>query len=254
MIKITMKTLFGAFICCWVSCTTTKTKDAKSLYSEVEQNNVPNTLSKEEKDKGWKLLFDGKTNGGWHGYNLNEFPDSWVIEDGALTMTTQGSEEGQDITSDKVYNKFALAVDFKLTRAANSGILFQVAESPKYKYSYETGPEFQVIDHQNWPDSLEGVQICGANYGMYPPLKRPYKAIGEWNRCLLLVDGNNVTQILNGEIVVNYTKNSEEWKKLRDSGKWKDFPDWEKFDDGHISLQNHGTRVYYRNIKINELQ
>ena len=140
-----------------------------------------------------------------------------------------------------------------MDKAANSGIIFQVAEDPKYTYAYETGPEFQVIDHENWPDTLEDLQICGANYAMYPPKVKPFKPAGEWNQLFLMVKGNKVTQILNGEIVVEYEKYSEEWMKLRNSGKWTDYPDYGKFDEGHIALQNHSTTVWYRSIKLKEL-
>jgi hypothetical protein len=54
-------------------------------------------------------------------------------------------------------------------------------------------------------------------------------------------------------VVVEYEKYSDEWTKLRNSSKWADFPDYGKFDEGHISLQNHGTKVWYRNIKIKEI-
>jgi len=236
-----------------VSCSTETKKDALSLYTETDKNPVPNTLSEEEKQNGWKLIFNGKTTDGWHGYNMSGFPDCWIIEDEAFTMTSKGMAEDQDIITDKKYLNFALSVDFKLTKGANSGIIFQVAEDPKYKFPYETGPEFQIIDHDNWPDPLEDWQICGANYAMYPPLVRPYRPVGEWNHLLLVVDGNNVTQVLNGEIVVKYEKNSEEWKKLRNSGKWSDFPDYGKYDEGYISLQNHGTKVWYRSIKLKEI-
>ena len=134
-----------------------------------------------------------------------------------------------------------------------SGVLYQVAEDKKYQFPYETGPEFQVIDHENWPDSLEDWQINGANYAMYPPLVKPYKPLGEWNQLFLVVQGNTVTQILNGSVVVRYEKYSDEWKKLRNSGKWNAYPDWGKYDEGYISLQNHGTKVWYRSIKIKEL-
>lgn len=53
--------------------------------------------------------------------------------------------------------------------------------------------------------------------------------------------------------MVTYEKYSKEWKKLRDSGKWNKFPDYGTVDTGHIVLQNHGTQVFYRNIKIKEL-
>ena len=79
---------------------------------------------------------------------------------------------------------------------------------------------------------------------MYPPRVKPYKPLGEWNSLLLVVKGNQVTQILNGEVVVEYEKYSDDWNMLRNSGKWADFPDYGKYDEGHISLQNHGTKVW----------
>jgi hypothetical protein len=250
MKKLTTAILVLTVMSVILSCGKKQPKDATSLYAEIDKNAAPNTLSSAEKKNGWHLLFDGKTTDGWHGYNLKVFPDCWAIEDGSLTMNSTGSGESQDIITDKIYRDFALSLEYKLTKAANSGIIYQVVEDPKYKFPYETGPEFQVIDHQNWPDTLESWQINGANYAMYPPLVHPYKSLGDWNQLFLVVKGNFVTQILNSEVVVRYEKNSEEWNKLRNSGKWTAFPDWGKFDEGYISLQNHGTKVWYRSIKI----
>jgi hypothetical protein len=237
-----------------ISCGTSSTRDPRALYAEIDRNAAPNTLTPKEKSKGWELLFDGKTSNGWHGFNLKTFPDCWAIEEGTLTMNTQGGAESQDIITNKKYRSFAFSAEFKVTKAANSGIIFQVAEDPKYKYPYETGPEYQIIDQEGWPDKLADWQLTGANYAMYTPVTKPYKPVGEWNRLLLVVDGNKVTQMLNGEVVVTYEKNSEEWKKLRNSGKWSDYPDYGNYDEGYISLQNHGSKVYFRNIMIKEFK
>jgi hypothetical protein len=253
MAKTVTNQIIGVLMILLCSCGTSAKKDAMSIYKEIDKNAPPNKLSKSEKQKGWTLLFNGTTSDGWHGYNLTGFPDCWIIDDGALTMTTEGMAESQDIITDKIYRSFAFYAEFKLTKSANSGIIFQIAEDKKYKFPYETGPEFQVIDQENWPGKLEDWQMCGANYAMYPPMAKPYKPLGEWNQVLIVVDGNNVTHILNGVITVKYVKNSEEWIKLRNSGKWSDYPDYGKYDEGHISLQNHGTRVWYRNIKLKEL-
>ncbi|MGE5395414.1 MAG: DUF1080 domain-containing protein [Candidatus Saccharibacteria bacterium] len=248
-----MAVLFAA------SCGNSKVKDQKkdqsplSLYAAVDKNTTVNTLSDDEKKDGWQLLFDGKDFTGWHGYNMKGVPDSWIIEDNALTMTTEGRQESQDIITDKTYKSFAFTAEFKLTKGANSGIIWQVKEDTTYKFPYETGPEFQVIDEDNWPDKLEDWQKCGANYAMYPPKAKAAKPLGEWNRMLLVVNGNHVTQLLNGVVTAEYDKYSDEWKKLRDSGKWAAYPDYGKFDEGHISLQNHGTKVWYRNVKIMEI-
>ena len=224
-----------------------------TYLDEIDPKAPVNTLTSGEDKQGWQLLFDGKLTDGWRGYNMQGFPECWAIEDGALTMNTKGGGEEQDIITEEVYDDFAFFLEYKLTPAANSGVIFQVKEDTAYTYSYETGPEFQVIDHLGWPTSLENWQVNGANYAMYPPTKEPFKPLGEWNQLLLVVQGDQVTQILNGEVVVKYTKYSDDWNKRRNSGKWKDFPDWGKFDEGHLALQNHGTKVWYRNIKIKTL-
>ncbi|HJZ39604.1 MAG TPA: DUF1080 domain-containing protein [Bacteroidales bacterium] len=236
-----------------ISCKEVPDKDALPLYAELDRSLDPNTIGKNEIEKGWDLLFDGISGEGWHGYNMTGFPECWMVEDGALTMNSVGGQEDQDIITNKKYRSFAFGFDFKMTPGANSGIIYQIEEDTAYKFPYETGPEFQVIDQENWPDTLEDWQILGANYAMYPPVARPFKPVGEWNSALLVVDGNNVTQVLNGEITVQYEKYSEDWKKKRESGKWVDYPDYGKFDEGFISLQNHGTKVWYRNLKIKEL-
>ena len=234
-----------------VGCQTNNTSDPMALYGEISWT-TPNTLTDAEKAAGWQLLFDGTSAKGWHGYNQIGMPDCWAIEDNCLTMKSVGGNEEQDLITDKVYKSFVLALEYKMTKGANSGVLFHVKEDAKYTFAYETGPEFQVIDHESWSDPLDDLQINGANYAMYAPLERPYKNIGEWNQLMLVVNGNEVTQILNGKIVVKYTKYSDEWTALRNSGKWTDFPDYSKYDEGHISLQNHGTDVMYRNIKLKE--
>jgi len=236
-----------------ISCSGQKVKDAQGLYKEIDRTGGNNTISEAETKDGWKLIFDGQSTTGWHGYNMTVFPDCWAIEDACLTMNTTGGAESQDIITDKVYRNFALSIDYKTDTAANSGIIFQVKEDPKYKFPYETGAEMQIIDDEGWPGKLEEWQKSGANYAMYTAKIKAHKPVGEWNNIFLVVYNNKVTQILNGVTVVEYEKYTDEWTKLRNSGKWADYPDYGKYDEGNISLQNHGSKVWFRNIKIKEL-
>jgi hypothetical protein len=230
-----------------------KTNPAERLWSEIDLTAADNTLTDREQENGWQLLFDGKTFKGWHGYNIKETPSIWSVTDGCFMVDGKGGrEEQRDLVTDKIYRKFAFTVEYKLSKGSNSGIVFQVKEDPKYKYSYETGPEFQLIDQDNWYDPLEDWQIHGSNYAMYPPEAKPYNPIGEWNRLLLVVDGNKVTQVINGVKTVYYEKYSDDWNAKRNSGKWLNYPDWGKFDEGSISIQNHGTKLWFKNIKIKE--
>ncbi len=247
--------LFATIVLVMISCRTIPHRAQNKCLSELDMNAPTNTLSQQEKKLGWELLFDGESFTNWRGFNMDTVPDCWLIEDGAMKILTEGKEESaMGIITDKPYRSFALSLEFKLTPGANSGILFQVAEDTLYTYPYETGPEYQVIDHEGWADPLEDWQICGANYAMYPPLVKKYKPVGEWNEVLLIAEGNKVTHFLNGNKLVEYEKYSEEWTALRNSGKWADFPDYGKYDEGHIALQNHGAVVYYRDIKIKVLE
>lgn len=236
------------------SCGNSQKVEVELLMAELDAEAPLNILAKKEQKSGWSLLFDGKSLDGWHGFNMQGAPDCWRAEDDALKIINEGgAESAEGILTDKKYKSFALSLEFQLTHGANSGVLFHVSEDPKYTYAYETGTEFQIIDHANWPDPLEGWQICGANYAMHAPETEAFKPLGEWNQMMLVVDGNHVTHVLNGEIVVEYEKYSDDWTELRNSGKWSDYPDYGKFDEGYITLQNHGTRVNFRNIKIKEL-
>ena len=53
------------------------------------------TLTPAEKSAGWRLLFDGKTRKGWTGMKGTPFPaKSWVVEDGMIRTTEDGSDGG----------------------------------------------------------------------------------------------------------------------------------------------------------------
>jgi hypothetical protein len=220
----------------------------------LDPNAPLNTLTEKEKAAGWMLLFNGTDFTGWHGYNMDGIPSEWLVEDGTMTMLYVDGAESQDVITDKIYKDFALSLQYKMTPKANSGIIFQVKEDTVYTYPYETGPEFQIIDDLGWPDKLETWQMNGGNYAMYDAEGEFNKPIGEWNTILLVVNKNMVTQYVNGVKVVEYEKYTDDWTQRRNSGKWQDYPDYGKFDEGHISLQNHGTQVFFRNIKLKELK
>lgn len=64
----------------------------------------------------------------------------------------------------------------KIGAQGNSGFLYHVQEGPKYKAPFETGPEYQLIDDDNYPwvsetgkEGLEDWQKTGCNYAMYVP-------------------------------------------------------------------------------------
>ena len=102
-----------------------------TVFSQtIQKNSESNTLSLQEREEGWKLLWDGKTTNGWRGARSTTFPDKgWVIEDGILkVLKSDGGEStnGGDIVTIRKYRNFILSVDFKITKGANSGVKYFV--------------------------------------------------------------------------------------------------------------------------------
>lgn len=226
---------------------------------------TPNTLTAAEKKAGWKLLFDGKTTNGWRGAYKDSFPaKGWAVEDGQLTIQKSDGSESQsfgDIVTTDEFKDFDLMFDFKLTEGANSGVKYYVAEeSPKPKGS-AFGLEFQVLDDDRHPDAKmgrDGNRTVGSLYDLITATGKKENPIGEWNTGRVLAKGNHVEHYLNGQKVVSYDRGSEAFRKLVALSKYS-APQYNtngRFGEapkGHILLQDHGDRVYYRNIKIKTL-
>src|SRR5207253_9589886 len=105
-----------------------------------------NQLSDEQKQNGWQLLFDGKTTKGWHKYGAPGIGTAWRVANGALYLDTT-DKNGGDIVTDQEFENFDLRVEWKISKAGNSGIMFYVQENQKYDWPWETGPEMQVLDN-----------------------------------------------------------------------------------------------------------
>ena len=66
-------------------------------------------------------------------------------------------------------------------------------------------------------------------------------------------NSSTVEHWLNGVKILEFERWTEEWKELVKAGKWNDYPDYGLFRKGHIGLQAHGNKLWFRNIKIKEL-
>lgn len=213
-----------------------------------------NALSKKEQSDGWQLLFDGKEIKGWHTYNKKGIV-GWDVKNGEMIALGQAGHEGEahDIVTDKEYENFELSLEWKISQGGNSGIFFNVVESPQYSAVYATGPEYQLIDDIGFPAKLEDWQKSAANYAMHPPRKMAVKPVGEFNHTRLIVNKGHVQHWLNGELIVEYDLWTPEWENLVTTGKWKDFPGYGRAKKGRIGLQDHGNQIWFRNIKIKTL-
>ena len=141
-----------------------------TLFASCQQEKH-NQLTKQETAEGWQLLFDGQTLNGWRDYNGTELTQPWHVVDGCIQAKGDGSDESGYIVTDKQFDNFELSWDWKLSKGGNSGMLYHVVERPQYAVPYVTGPEYQLIDEENFPEPLEEWQKLGVDYAMYTPDK-----------------------------------------------------------------------------------
>ncbi|WP_143308083.1 3-keto-disaccharide hydrolase [Chitinophaga vietnamensis] len=216
---------------------------------------IANVITDAEKAEGWQQLFNGKDKTGWRGYK-NKPTDSWVVEPSGtlhcLGSKTDKSDKRADLITDKEFENFELYVDWRLAPQGNSGILYMVTE--QYDAPYLSGPEYQLIDDKGFPEKLEDWQKTGANYAMNPPLVAASNPIGEWNHTRIIVNKGHVEHWLNDKKVVEYELWTDEWKKHKAEGKWKDAKGYGMSKKGHIVLQDHGSEAWFVNIKLKELK
>ena len=227
----------------------------------VQKNCIPNTISEREAAEGWALLWDGRTTEGWHSHKAPEFPSKgWHIEDGMLVVEkADGAESGNggDIISDRKYHNFELTFDFRLTEGANSGVKYFVNPDVNNAMSGSSiGCEFQVLDDEKHPDAKLGVngnRTLGSLYDLIPaPADKPFRK-GFFNTGKVVVRGNHVEHWLNDVKLLEYERNNQMWDAFVDYSKYKDWVNFGNFETGHILIQDHGDKVYYKNIKIKEL-
>ena len=232
----------------------------KTARTEENTPAAPNTLTQEEKAAGWELLFDGSTLDGWKRFNHDTIGPLWSVQDGAIVCDGKGLTEGTEgiggsLLTMREFGNFELVADWKVSPGGNSGILYHVVEKPEYSHDYVTGPEYQVLDDKGWTgDSLTAAQLAGSNYDMFAAkADKKINPAGEWNTAKIVYDNGHVEHWLNGEKVVEFEEDSEEFNQRYQQSKWTEHPDWNKSKRGAISLQDHGAPVYFRNIKVREL-
>lgn len=205
-----------------------------------------NTLTPAEQAQGFKLLFDGKTTAGWKGFKTAAPDAGWRVQDGALTPNPKTSK---DLVSKGSYENFELDFDWKISPKGNSGLIYHVI--PVGDETYESGPEYQILDNAHGEPPL---QRAASLFALYAPTTDATKPVGEFNHARLIVDHGKVQHWLNGVKVVEYDLNSAEFKARVAASKFKQWPQFATGKSGAIALQCHDAPVWFKNLKIRVLK
>lgn len=227
--------------------------------ADSRQNKADNTLTPEEKAAGWQLLFDGSSLKGWHKYGTDSIGKAWEINDNSIHLAVSDKKDwqaknGGDIISANEYANFHLKLDWRIAKDGNSGIIFNVHEDPnQYKYPWMTGPEMQVLDNNGHPDAKIIKHRAGDLYDLITS-KETVKPAMEWNHAEIISNNGLLQFYLNGEKVVETTMWDAAWVDRIAKSKFHEFPGFGTYKKGKLCLQDHGDKVWYKNIKIKELK
>jgi len=193
----------------------------------------------EDKEEGFKPLFNGKDHTGWTG-NLKGYP---IVEG---TITVDPKQGGGNLYTEREYKDFSLRFEFKLTPGANNGIGIR---TPKEGDPAYVGMEIQVLDdgHEKYK-GIQPWQRHGSVYGIAPAKSGFLKPTGEWNSEEIIVKGREITVKLNGETIVHVPDlDKVETPTPRDKHTGIDNK------QGFICFCGHGDPLAFRNLRIKEL-
>lgn len=217
-------------------------------FSIMTAQQAANILTAAEKSEGWRLLFDGQSVKGWRGFRSETAPAGWKAVDGALVLEKGG---GGDIMTAEQFDNFELRLDWKISKNGNSGLMFRVTQDGGQ--TYETGPEFQILDNAGHKDGGNALTSAGSNYALHPPVRDVTRPVGEWNDIRLIVNGAHVEHWMNGVKLLEYELWSDDWAERVKASKFNKMPQYGRTKRGHIVLQDHGNLVWFRNIRIKSL-
>lgn len=229
-----------------------------AVSKQTPQPPAMNSISQEEKNEGWELLFDGVSTAGWHTYGNKPVGKAWKVADGTLYLDIADKKDGKvvgggDIVTDKDFDNFHLKYDWKISVNGNSGLIFYAQEDSKYTWPWETGPEMQVLDNNGHPDAKIIKHRAGDLYDLISSSKETVKPAMEWNTAEIKSVNGKLDFYLNGENIISTTLWDDNWKQIVAGSKFKIRPDFGKYQKGKFGLQDHGDLVWFRNIKIKRL-
>ena len=210
-------------------------------------HNAPPTVGVQSSAGPWRTLFDGTSLDAWRGYQGKPIPTGWHIAGNTLAKDVPVA----DIVTKDEFGDFELQLEWKIGEAGNSGIFYRGSE--EYNHIYWSGPEYQLLDDIKAEDNKTRLTCAGAAYGIYPSPEGHLKPVGEWNSTRIIVRGMHVEHWLNGRKILEYDRGSDAFRAAVARSKFKDIPGFGEWADGHILLQEHGSVVSFRNVKIHVL-
>jgi hypothetical protein len=207
-----------------------------------------NELTARERREGWILLFDGRTLNGW--MTSSRQPSKVPVEEGSINPHKSG---GYMMIHEKPWSDFVLSLEYRISKGCNSGIFVRtwpLEPRPGRDVGFN-GIEIAIDDTTGI-----GFHDPGAVYDLSRPTEQAQRPVGEWNRMIITCKGPLIEVELNGRKVNRVDLDRFTQPNRRPDGSehkfdaaFKDHP-----REGYIGLQDHGSPLWFKNIKLKPLK
>jgi hypothetical protein len=184
----------------------------------------------------WESLFDGISTKGWLEVTGAPFPSSWVIEDGCL-KTVPNPQNMQDLRTLASFRNFEFRFEWKLAPGGNSGVKYRIEKTDRWQRPGDSGyqarargSEYQLLDDPQAPPNKQ----TGSLYTVQAPLRPIHPTPNVFHESRIIVHPDHIEHWLDGELILTYPLAT---------------PPQESF----LSLQNHNSIVWFRNLRIRRL-
>jgi hypothetical protein len=190
--------------------------------------------------------FNGQSLANWMTLSGDPVSEGWEVVDGVIHLRKLETRSGHIVTREE-YGDFVLTFDWKIAPGGNSGVKYRVRQ-----YGKQTlGCEYQIYDRAQDRKQVRTKNRSGSLYDVYPPYRgAPLNPPGEFNSAKIVVRGDRLEHWLNGYLVVSATVGDDEWKRRIADSKFSDVPGFGENARGRIMLTDHGSEVWYRNLKL----
>jgi hypothetical protein len=213
----------------------------RNIYIREIPGNLTSSLSEEEKQQGFEMLFDGTNLNNWIGNKTG-----YLVENGNMVVNPAGGSGGNLYTA-KEYGDFEYRFEFQLTPGANNGLGIRTPTTGDAAY---VGMELQILDNEAPVyANLKPYQYHGSVYGVIPSRRGFLKPTGEWNQQHVIAKGNRIKVMLNGQVIMDGDIQKASENGTADGNKHPGLLN----KQGHIGFLGHGDVVRFRNIRVKRL-
>jgi len=171
-----------------------------------------------------KAVFDGKEQ------------EIWTVENGEIHCRGKGFGF---LRYDKPLKDFVVRLEYKIAPKGNSGIGIRTV---KFAGKANTRPSFAGYEIQLLDDAGKspGKHSTGSLYRYVAPAENPSLPAGQWNTVEIECRGPRLRVVFNGKVLHDLDQTTIEEIKNKPL-------------EGYFCLQDHGSKVWFRNVRIKEL-